>query len=174
MPEHLHMRPARSDELSVMRAIDDESGPMYLAAGVNLGTLDHAHPFVLEESARWLASLVARRVQVAEVAGEVVGFSVLDTVDGAPYLDQLSVAAAWMRQGVGSALLRKALDASRAEGVLWLTTYAQLAWNGPYYQRFGFRQVPESECGADVLAILAKQRAVMPFPEQRIAMACAL
>jgi GNAT superfamily N-acetyltransferase len=168
--EVLKLRPARPTELDTLRAIDDESGPMYAAAGVDLSCFDFSHPFVQDEQTRWIRALADGRAHVATLAGEVVGFSVLDTLDGAPYLDQLSVRTAFMRRGIGTSLLSHALRVSEAAGALWLTTYAHLAWNAPYYERAGFRLVADEACGADIREVLQKQRAVMPAPELRIAM----
>lgn len=155
-------------ELRVLREIDDESGPMYLAAGIDLRDFDGDHPFVQAEEKRWGASLAAGRVELALVARRVQGFCVLDSADARPYLDQISVRADAMRRGIGSALVARAQQASGGE--LWLTTYAHLPWNGPYYEKRGFRFVSDAECGPEILAILASQRAAMPLAEQRVAM----
>ena len=45
-----------------------------------------------------------------------------------------------MRQGVGSALLDAACAWAKARGyqAITLTTYADIAWNAPFYQTRGF------------------------------------
>ena len=87
-----------------------------------------------------------------------------------PYLDQLAVRPRAMRRGIGAALLRQAISWS-GDRTLWLTTYSHLSWNGPYYQRHGFVPMPDDTCGVELLAILEEQRAVLPDPGKRIAMA---
>jgi GNAT superfamily N-acetyltransferase len=171
IPE-LILRPGRVDELDLLREIDDESVPMFAAVGIDLSQLDLDHPFVRSEFERWRAGLQTGHVQVAQIEREVVGFSVLGSLDGKPYLEQLAVRAAFMRRGIGSTLLAHAQRAS--EGELWLTTYAHVPWNAPYYERAGFRVAPEAECGPEIRAVLAEQRAALPFPEQRVAMVCEL
>jgi ribosomal protein S18 acetylase RimI-like enzyme len=94
---------------------------------------------------------------------------VLGFVDGAPYLDQLSVHPRMMRRGIGRMLVSQALTWSESKN-LWLTTYSHLAWNRPYYERYGFTVIPEIECGPELQQILALQRAALPIPEKRVAM----
>jgi GNAT superfamily N-acetyltransferase len=103
--------------------------------------------------------------------GEPVGFASLDVADGRPYLDQLSVRRAWRRQGIGRTLIEHALAWSAGAGELWLTTYdARVPWNQPMYERHGFVRVDETNCGPDLQARLADERAVLPAPEGRVAM----
>ena len=139
------IRCAQPGELDLLRAIDDESGELFLQHGVDLSALSLSHPFVQAEQESWKRALAEGRAHVATRGDEVLGFSVLDRVDDAPYLEQLSVRLGHMRRGIGSLLLRDAL--ARSGGLLWLTTYAHVPWNAPYYQRFGFRIVPEHACG---------------------------
>lgn len=53
---------------------------------------------------------------------------------------------------------------------LWLTTYAHLPWNRPFYERAGFAVIPEAQCPPGIVEILAEQRACLPAPRERIAM----
>ncbi len=55
--------------------------------------------------------------------------------------------------------------------MLWLTTYAHLPWNGPFYERHGFVVMRDNDCGPELRAILDEQRAVLPDPKKRVAMA---
>lgn len=54
---------------------------------------------------------------------------------------------------------------------MWLTTYAHLAWNAPFYQRFGFETMADAACGPEIREVLAAQRAVLP--ERSSAWGCA-
>jgi hypothetical protein len=56
------------------------------------------------------------------------------------------------------------------DAALWLTTYAHVPWNRPFYESEGFEVVPSKEWPADIAAIIAEQRRWLPAPEQRIAM----
>ena len=163
------IRAARADELDAIVAIDDAAGTLYAQAGLDFSFAPE-HPFVVAEVARWARAIDAGRAEVAVGHdGQLLGFMTLDIVDGAPYLDQLAVHPRAMRRGIGSALLQRAF-AWCGNQALWLTTYAHLPWNQPYYERHGFIAVAEERCGPQMRQILASQRATLPAPEQRVAL----
>lgn len=167
----LQLRAGRPDELPTLLEIDDDATRLYMEHGVALHLAD-SDPFVEAERSRWAAALAEGDVALAEdAAGQVFGMAVLMTVDGAPYLDQLSVRRASMRRGIGGALLAHSLEWARARGrALWLTTYSHLPWNRPFYERRGFACVDESEWGTELRALVADQRSRLPSPEERVAM----
>ena len=74
------------------------------------------------------------------VAGEpVAGFAVLELLDGAVHLEQLSVDPAHGRRGIGAALLAATVEAASEHGAdrVTLLTYADVTWNAPWYARHG-------------------------------------
>lgn len=163
------LRQARPDELDAIVALDDAASTLYAQAGLDVAFAPN-HPFVAAEIARWSCAIEAglARVAVADDDG-LLGFMTLGRVDDAPYLDQLAVHPQAMRRGIGAAMLREAFAWSAAQP-LWLTTYAHLPWNQPWYERHGFARVPDALCGAQMQRILASQRAVLPAPTQRVAL----
>jgi GNAT superfamily N-acetyltransferase len=164
------IRNARPEELDTLVQIDDAASALYAEAGLPL-SLPADHPFVLAERERWRRAIDGGRALVAADAwGDPLGFVALDFVDGAPYLDQVSVRPEAMRQGLGRRLVQRAIDWSQPLGDLWLTTYAHLRWNQPYYERFGFSVVSAIEWGPELRAIVESQRHVLPRPAERVAM----
>ena len=164
----LDIRIARPDELAELVSIDDDASTLYGEAGLAIALPDD-HPFVRDEQARWNRALHGGTVFVASRDGRMLGFAAIEPLDGASYLDQLSVRRAAMRTGVGRQLLARAMDHA-ASVPLWLTTYAHLPWNAPWYERVGFRRVPEESCGDGIRHHLREERAALPAPDQRIAM----
>lgn len=163
------IRPAEPGELKTLIAIDDAASQLYKTAGISFDMADD-HPFVVAESARWARAIrQGSAYVVVDSSGTPVGFITLKLVDHEPYLDQLSVHPDHMRQGLGTRLLDRAIEWS-GDRPLWLTTYAHVPWNKPFYERHGFIPVSENQCGPDILAILDHQRAALPEPAQRIAM----
>ena len=163
------LRPGRSDELHKLVEIDDKASRLYADAGIVIA-LAKEHPFVVAESLRWAEAIAHGHAQVAvNRQDEPIGFATFGFVDEEPYLDQIAVLPMSMRRGVGASLLAHTISWSQGRS-LWLTTYAHLPWNGPYYERLGFTAINESECGPELCAILQEQRAVLPDPDQRIAM----
>jgi GNAT superfamily N-acetyltransferase len=102
---------------------------------VPLGITDLPVPATAAERARsWRVLVVGEPVQ---------GFAVLELLDGAVHLEQLSVHPAHSRRGIGGALLAASVEAAREHGVdrITLLTYADVPWNAPFYARHGWREV---------------------------------
>ncbi|SDH11555.1 GNAT family N-acetyltransferase [Klenkia brasiliensis] len=87
----------------------------------------------------------ARSWRVLATGRPVVGFAVLEQLDGAVHLEQLSVHPAHGRRGLGGALVEAAVEEARAAGAdrVTLCTYADVPWNGPFYARHGFVEDPD-------------------------------
>jgi GNAT superfamily N-acetyltransferase len=159
---------ATPDLIEQAVAIDDDACTLYETVGLRFDIAPD-HPFALSEHARWLAAMQRGDGWFAETSAGRVGLLVLAVAGGVRNLEQLSVRRDSMRQGIGRRLLAHAIEWAGAEP-LWLTTYAHLPWNRPFYERHGFTVVPERDCPRAVAADLAQQRRWLPAPEQRIAM----
>jgi RNA polymerase sigma-70 factor (ECF subfamily) len=174
--EPFAIRPALPSEMATLRDIDDDAGALYAIHGLPLD-LPPDHVFLRDEGARWLRCAEGGRAFVAvDPSGAALGFAALGFADGEPYLEQLSVRVAAMRRGIGKRLLGHVADAARTLGgsAVWLTTYAQLSFNRPYYERHGYTLVPETACGPELRHHLDEQRRYLPEPAQRVAMRRAL
>jgi GNAT superfamily N-acetyltransferase len=137
----IEARTADGDDLAQLPAVEAAADELF----VPLGITDLPAPASAEERARsWRVLVVGRPVQ---------GFAVLELLDGAVHLEQLSVDPAHGRQGIGAALLAATLAAAREEGVdrVTLTTYADVPWNAPFYARHGWRPVAELTPGLRAL-----------------------
>lgn len=62
---------------------------------------------------------------------------------------------AWSGHGLGRRLIEDLVDRARRRGhhALTLTTFTDVAWNGPYYERLGFRVLADDELGPGLRAI---------------------
>jgi len=162
---------AAAYELSHAIAIDDAASLLFKRAGC-IVELSERHPFVVAERMRWRSAMAAGELWFACNADEPIGFSALGRVEGLSYLEQLAVVPEHGRRGVGALLLEKACSHSRARGdrEIWLTTYAHLPWNAPFYARHGFARVSDTELDEGLRVVLSDQRGVLPEPAQRIAM----
>jgi len=158
-------------DLPTLVALDDDACGLYAEAGLRLD-LPSDHPFAVAERASWRRSLEHGWSFLAvDDARAPVGFAACELVDGAPYLDQLSVRRASMRQGIGRALLARAITWARVHGdCLWLNTYDHLPWNRPFYEREGFVVATSAEWSPGMSAIVADQRRVLPAPDLRVVM----
>jgi GNAT superfamily N-acetyltransferase len=107
--------------------------------------------------------LEAGRAFVAvDDADRPVGYLLVDALDGAAHIEQVSVDPEHARQGIGRELIECAAAWARAHDCrsLTLTTYVDVPWNGPYYERLGFRYLAVSEETAGLRAIRAHERAI--------------
>ncbi|MEU2747078.1 GNAT family N-acetyltransferase [Streptomyces collinus] len=90
-----------------------------------------------------------------------VAYLLAEPVDGALHIEQISVHPRAARRGVGRALLAHAADRAREEGLtsLTLTTFTDVPWNAPYYERLGFRPLPDEDLTPGLRAIRATEAA---------------
>jgi predicted N-acetyltransferase YhbS len=165
------LRPGVPADYPTLREIDDEAGVLFEQAGLTLDLPDD-HEFVVAERERWQRCLAAGTVIVAnDSRGRAVGFAAVSRLDTEPFLAQLSVRHDHMRRGIGSTLLRAALDAVEpGHAAMWLTTYDHLPWNRPFYERSGFVRIAEHDCGDGIRGELALERRSLPQSQYRVAM----
>ena len=123
------VRRAETGDLSQLPAVEAAADTLF----VPLGIADLPAPGT---AADW-----SHAWQVLVVGRPVIGFAVLELLDGAVHLEQLSVHPAHGRRGHGGALLAAAVDAAREHGAdrVTLLTYADIPWNAPFYARHGWR-----------------------------------
>lgn len=86
------------------------------------------------------------------------GFAMISMVDGNVHLDQLAVHPDSMRQGIGGRLMTAVIDHALAVGApgVTLTTFRDVPWNGPWYERHGFAVMDEP--GPELRAIVEHER----------------
>jgi GNAT superfamily N-acetyltransferase len=82
-------------------------------------------------------------------------------VDGVAHVEQVSVDPAHAGHGLGAALIEHVAGWARDHGspALTLTTFTDVTWNGPYYQRLGFRPLADDELTPGLRAIRAEEAA---------------
>ncbi|MEV6275036.1 GNAT family N-acetyltransferase [Nocardia sp. NPDC051832] len=70
-----------------------------------------------------------------------IAYLVLGLVDDNAHIDQVSVDPEYIGHRIGKSLIDHAVTWSKAEGLqaITLTTFTEVPWNGPYYERLGFR-----------------------------------
>jgi ribosomal protein S18 acetylase RimI-like enzyme len=88
-------------------------------------------------------------------AGAPVGYLIADLLDGNVHVEQVSVHPRFSRRGVGRLLIDRVAAHAAEIGApaLTLTTFAEVAWNAPYYRRCGFEVMDDA-------AIMPELRAV--------------
>ena len=170
-------RVARIDELDIICDIDRDASRLFERAGLVIAPPEELELAAVERS-RWLNCLRSgSTLLAANRSGEPVGFAALGMLDGEPYLEQLSVRMHAMRQGIGTALLTAIQGMAEKQAParsLWLTTWAHLAWNRPFYEKAGFSVVPAEQWGVEMTQQLLFERRLLPEPRERVVMRKAL
>ncbi|HML54899.1 MAG TPA: GNAT family N-acetyltransferase [Solidesulfovibrio magneticus] len=95
-----------------------------------------------------------------DAGGSPVGYILVQVVDGLALLAQVDVHPDHGRQGLGTALIRQAMQAMHERGFseCYLTTFSDIAWNAPFYAKLGFGVVGEAAMPQAIAAILREEQ----------------
>jgi GNAT superfamily N-acetyltransferase len=145
------LRPATSADIGAMQALEVDAGRRFRDIGMDEIADDDPPAIDLLEAhiangSAWV---------VTDTDGQALGYAVASMVDDEGHLDQVSVAEHAGRRGVGTALTDEVCAWSRNRGAMavTLTTFRDVAFNGPYYASLGFVVADEIDCGPELRAI---------------------
>lgn len=111
----------------------------------------------------------------ADAGDRPVGFALAQPMDGDLFLLEMSVSRPWQGRGLGGGLLRAVVARAAGEyDSVVLTTDRELPWNGPFYRRHGFVEVPAAQLTPTLRARLREEAAAGFDPARRCAMRLAL
>ena len=135
------IRAARLGDLERLRSIERAAGEAFRSIGMEAVADDE--PPSVDELAAYTRS--GRAWVAVDANDEPVGYIIVDEIDSCVHIAQVSVHPAHARQGIGSRLIETAAGWGAANGFteMTLTTFEHVPWNAPYYERLGFRVVPE-------------------------------
>jgi GNAT superfamily N-acetyltransferase len=154
----VHIRLGRSADLAAVVAVEVAAGAMFADIGMVAPALS-APPDVSE-----LDRLIgAERLWVAVDDGDrAVGYLAVTVVDGACHVAQVSIDPAVSHRGVGRTLIENVASWARDRGfiTMTLTTYSDVPWNAPYYERLGWRRMTDDDLAPGLRAIRAHEVAV--------------
>ncbi|AZP21237.1 N-acetyltransferase [Streptomyces aquilus] len=139
----MRIRPVAADELTALQDIERAAGTVFHAVGMTAIAEDEPFPVDVLEGYR---SQGRAWVAVGD-EDRPVGYLIGEPVDGALHVEQVSVHPDFAHRRIGEALLAHAAERARDEGLtgLTLTTFTEVPWNAPYYERLGFRVLGEAE-----------------------------
>jgi GNAT superfamily N-acetyltransferase len=161
------IRYAEGADIDELVEIEVEAGQLFLSVGMPEVAAD------VPDANELTRVQEEGRVWVAAEDGTRVGYIVASTVDGNAHIDQVSVRPTCAHRGIGRQLIEhvERWGLGRALGGTTLTTFRDVPWNGPYYQRLGYRELTTSEIGPRLEAITAHEATI---PGLAPALRCAM
>ena len=151
----MRIRAACDEELPVLQDIERAAGRCFRDLGMPEVADDE--PLTLEELAAY--RLTGWAWVAVDGNDRPVAYLIACVVDGNLHIEQVSVHPDSARRGIGRLLLDHAARTAGAYGVpaLTLTTFAEVPWNAPYYERCGFRRLREAELTPELRAIRRRE-----------------
>ncbi len=161
------VRQSVADDIPDLQDVEVDAGQRFRDIGLDAIANDHP-----PDASDLLKHIHGKTAWTGELASVVVGYALASVVDGEGHLDQVSVRKAAAGQGIGFVLMDEVCRWAVRRGyeALTLTTFRDVAWNGPYYARLGFRELAADRCGPQLAAIRRRERLVGVEVAPRMAM----
>jgi GNAT superfamily N-acetyltransferase len=149
------IRAGAADDVEAMQRIELEAGARFREIGLD-AIADDDPPAAttllrhVDAGTAWVA---------VDETGHRIGYATASVVDDNGHLDQVSVVPDAAGRGIGRALIDHVHAWARATGhdAVTLTTFTNVAWNGPYYERLGYEMVAAEHLGPELAAIRADE-----------------
>ncbi|WP_169711715.1 GNAT family N-acetyltransferase [Henriciella litoralis] len=155
-----HIRDGRSSDAPSVIAVDIAASDLFRPTG--LLSKDALGDHVSADAINAAIDRGLMKVAVVE-SGDVAGFLMASIQDGDLYIDQISVSPDFGRRGIGTALMKTAEDMATNLGInsILLSTFRDLAWNGPFYASLGYGVIPKHAYSSFMKEVEAAQAPFM-------------
>jgi GNAT superfamily N-acetyltransferase len=166
--ESVRIRAARRDELTLLQTIESESGAPFRDVG--MGDIADAPP--LSVSALVAFQQAGQAWVAVDDDDRAIAFVVVEPIDRAAHIEQISVRPAHARRGIGRRLIDHVEAWARQQGLcaLTLTTFRSVPWNAPYYRRLGFRELLDADLTPNLATLVADESDRGLDPSDRVCM----
>ncbi len=163
-----NIRPARADEAETLVRLVVAAGSLFRSLGMTV--VAEAEP----PAAAALSTAAAQgRVWVAaDDQDRPIAVVMASLIDQNAHVDQVSVHPDHAGKRLGAQLIEHVHRWASGQGLpyLTLTTFVDVAWNGPYYRRLGFVAIPDGELAPGLADIRRHERDSLPDTWPRTAM----
>ena len=166
------LRLARLDDADHMPAIEAAAAQMFASVD-GLGDLTRHQPIPVERLQRYIRKGHCLVAHTGEDVGEAMaGFLVAEPFKRELHIWEMDVDPRFQRRGIGAGLIRACQIDARNVGFrsITLTTFRNVAWNGPFYNRLGFEEVTALDAHPRLASELALEADIGMPMEQRCAM----
>ena len=108
----------------------------------------------------------------ALVEDAIAGFLAAERFGRALHIWEMSVAERFQRRGIGAGLVRAATVDAANVGCqsVTLTTFADIAWNAPFYARLGFERIADLSVWPRLAGLVEEEGAHIGAVHERVAM----
>ncbi len=158
IPDGYALRLAHADEAPILPGIEDRAGEMFA---------DSTHPDVVGHEAGspalFLAHIALDLCFVAIDDGDrPVAFATAGRLDEALHLYELSVDPKHGHKGLGRALIERVCEEAMSLGIpaVTLSTFTDVPWNAPFYERVGFRILDPADYTPALHLVAGREEAV--------------
>lgn len=163
-----HVRRATAADVAALQEIEVRAGRAF--AEVGLPEVARDDPMPTE-----VLSAHAADGRCAVVVGDddrALGYVVVERVDAHAHVEQVSVDPDHQGQGLGRLLMTWVDDWARGDGRqgVTLTTFRDVPWNAPLYERLGFRELAPDEVGPGLMTVVSTEAAHGLDPAARVCM----
>lgn len=148
------IRPVETRDFPTIQDIEHATAEQFRSIGIP--AIADIGPFSHEELTGFAAAGLAWATTDNNDAP--VGFLVTEIVDGCLYIAEVNVHPRAARQGLGRQLINHVATGEYPAQIL--TTFRDVPWNGPYYQRLGFVILAENEITPGLRAIREYQATI--------------
>lgn len=171
VPHGYAIRPARAQDLGLLPALERAATQRFLESAYPEFALDEGYDEDIYRD--WFQR---GAILIAERDGELAGFASAEEVDQQGFYALLCVHPAHAKRGLGRALTEaiKAWGIARGYTTLTMTTFPNVPWNAPIFERMGFRVMREHELTPGLMAIRREEAESGLAPEERVFMTIAL
>ena len=130
------IRAATPADLATLQDIERAAGELFRPLGMAL-VADDDPPSITDLQ----VFVDVERAWVVYDDGSVAGYLLAHIVDGSAHVEQVTVHPRHSHRRLGVSLIEHLAEwaIDRSIPALTLTTYRDVAWNGPYYESLGFR-----------------------------------
>ena len=161
IPQEYTIRKAQPADLELIPEVEREAISLFESRAQELGIPTDRPPEVNSIETLRKAQEANRLWVAADSTNSVVGFALALDIDDFAHLDELDVLPAHGQKGLGSALLDAVCSWAKSAGfaAVTLSTFRDVPWNGPFYQRRGFQIVKSFELPPGLVRIIEIERA---------------